>query len=922
MMKWICAFGALACAGAAAAADQPRYGPAPAWVKPLGIPQVASSSDGSPLQILLQDEQDRFGPDGDQFYVELAVRILSPQGLAAMANVTRAWNPETETLTFHRLSIIRDGQVIDLLRGGKSVTVLRRETNLELAMLDGGLTATVQPEGLRVGDIVDVVETLDRRDPIYQGRSEVNSALRFVGIASRVHIRDVWANGKPMQWRVTEGMATPTVSRQADTTELQIDRTNLASPKPPIGAPLRFANVGELEVSQFRDWSEVSALMAPLYAKASTLTPNSALHLEIEKIRRVSPDPKVRAEAALRLVQDQVHYVFLGMNSGGFVPADADVTWSRRFGDCKGKTALLLALLHELGIDAEPVLVNTQFGDQLAGRLPQLAVFDHVFVRARIAGKTYWLDGTRLGDRAVDDIQIPDFHWVLPVQSADARLEKLQPPPLVEPSFESLKRLDASAGYDAPAPAHLEHVFRGDAGLGWHVALDGLGKTDADRSLREYWRKETPWIDVKAVDFAYDDAHRIMRLSMDGAANIDWTKNGDVRDFDISDSNLGFSTSFKREPGPFADAPFAVNYPTFDRWTVSITLPHQGEGFRMAGAPDVERTIAGRRYFRRSNLANGVVTMIAEEQSLAPEFPASEADQAAAALRALTAFDALVRGPAASGQAEASAEPDPAPTDAAGFNVRGVSFLARHEFDRAIADFTRALEIDPHSGKYLYHRGAAYFGQRQDDLAMRDFNQSVEFSPKDPLPLLARAELRLIKGDENRARKDFDLAETLAPDDLSVLRRRPFAYERAERYEEAIQGYGLVIAKSSDDVQRSQYQNDRCWVRAEWGHELKQALEDCNAALRARPGYAKFLDSRGFVYLRMGQYDDALADYDAALRTAPKQEVSLFGRGLAEWAKGRKAEAAADLAQARKTVPTIDKVFARFGVTAPVELKP
>ena len=49
-------------------------------------------------------------------------------------------------------------------------------------------------------------------------------------------------------------------------------------------------------------------------------------------------------------MQDKVRYVFLGMNTGGYVPADADVTWARRFGDCKGKTTLLLAVLHELGI--------------------------------------------------------------------------------------------------------------------------------------------------------------------------------------------------------------------------------------------------------------------------------------------------------------------------------------------------------------------------------------------------------------------------------------------------------------------------------------------------------------------------------------------------------------------------------------------
>jgi tetratricopeptide (TPR) repeat protein len=753
-------------------------------------------------------------------------------------------------------------------------------------------------------------------------RSEANSVLRYAGLAARVRIRELWVNGKPMRWRAIDGMPTPTISKAADTTELQIDQTNLAAPKPPIGAPFRFANVGELEVSQFRDWSEVAALLAPLYAKAATLTPNSPLVLELEKIRRASTDPKTRAEAALRLVQDQVHYVFLGMNSGGFVPSDADVTWARRFGDCKGKTALLLALLHDLGIEAQPVLVNTEMGDQLAVRLPQLGVFDHVLVRARVGGKIFWLDGTRLGDRGLDDIPIPNFRWTLPVQAADAQLEKIEPPPLRKPNFESLKRLDASAGYDSPAPAHLEHIFRGDVAFGWNVSLTGLGRADADRALREYWRKDVPWIDVKTVDFTYDDISHVMRLTMDGAANMDWMKNGDVRDFDIGDSNLGFSTSFKREPGPFSDAPFAVSYPVFNRWTVSITLPQKGAGFRLAGASDVDKTIAARRYLRRSTLAEGVATMTAEEQTLAQEFPAAEADAAAAALRALGSYNVIVRGPATINGTEPSPEPEPTPVVASGFNARGVTYLERHEFEQAIADLSRAVALEPGNAKYTYHRGAAYFETRQDDLALKDFDRAVALNPKDVLPLLARGELLLIKGDEPRARKDFDAAAALSPGDVGVLRRRPFAYERAERYEEAARGYDAVIANASGDEPRAEYLNDRCWARAEWGHELDQALVDCNAALKLKPDYARYLDSRGFVYLRLGKYDEALGDYNAALSTAPTQAASLFGRALAEWAMGRKSEAAVDLALARKTVPTIDKGFARYGVTAPEDLKP
>ena len=80
---------------------------------------------------------------------------------------------------------------------------------------------------------------------------------------------------------------------------------------------------------------------------------------------------------ALQLVEGRVRYVALLMGQGGYVPADAETTWSRRFGDCKAKTALLLGILHSLGIEAEPILVQSKFGDAIAERLPLISYFDH-----------------------------------------------------------------------------------------------------------------------------------------------------------------------------------------------------------------------------------------------------------------------------------------------------------------------------------------------------------------------------------------------------------------------------------------------------------------------------------------------------------------------------------------------------------------
>ena len=125
---------------------------------------------------------------------------------------------------------------------------------------------------------------------------------------------------------------------------------------------------------------------------------------------------------ALELVQDKVRYLFNGMEEGNYVPQTPTQTWSVRYGDCKAKTLLLLAMLRELGIEAEAVLANSQLGDWLPRRLPTPGAFDHVIVRATIGGESLWLDGTGSGARLADLGDVPAFRHALPLRAAGAEL--------------------------------------------------------------------------------------------------------------------------------------------------------------------------------------------------------------------------------------------------------------------------------------------------------------------------------------------------------------------------------------------------------------------------------------------------------------------------------------------------------------------
>ena len=421
-------------ASPAIAADALKFGPAPAWVAPQAIPAAPESAKDRPVALLLHDQQTMLRPGSIITFTELAFKIQKPEGLAA-GNLSVAWNPATDTATVNKLEIHRGDEVIDVLKSGQTFTTLRRESNLESAMLDGVLTANIQPEGLREGDVVVLATTSEHVDPVLKGHVETIFAPWGEAQIGLAHARLSWPAGVELKIAKTGDLPPAQQTARDGVKSYELVMRNAEPVIAPKGAPVRF-KIGRLgEATDFRSWADAAKLMMPLYSTAAVVAPSGPLRDELEKIRKASTDPKVRAEQALRLVQERVRYVALLMGEGGYVPANADSTWSRRFGDCKAKTALLLALLHELGIAADPVMANLGIGDAVAARVPMIAIFNHVFVRAHIAGKDYWLDGTRTGDTTLDAIDTPDYGWVLPL-TENAQLVHLVRGALAVPSFE------------------------------------------------------------------------------------------------------------------------------------------------------------------------------------------------------------------------------------------------------------------------------------------------------------------------------------------------------------------------------------------------------------------------------------------------------------------------------------------------------
>ena len=868
-------------AGRAQAADKLNYGPPEAWVKPAAQGPLNPAQVNAPLQMLLDDTQVHFGADGDETYSEVAVHIQTPAGLQGVQPIA-VWNPDTDTVTIHKVQILRGDQVIDLLKT-LNFTVLRRETNLERAELDGDLTAVMPPEGLQVGDTLVYAMTIRHSDPVLKGHSETVLGATAAFPIAHTEIRTVWDADKPVRWRQSDDLPATKVTKTAAGSEYALDLHGVTRDNPPADAPARFNALGQIEFSQFTGWDEVSALVQPLYVKAATLSPDSPLKAEAAKIKAASSDPKVQAAMALHLVEDQVRYLFLGMNLGGYTPAEADVTWTRRFGDCKGKTVLLLALLHELGIKAEPALISTTLGDGLDARLPMLIWFDHVMVRAEIGGKVYWLDGTRLGDRDIDSIQVPDFGFALPLRPTGGALEALKPLPLTTPAQEVLMTLDASAGLDVPAKAHFEAVFRGDDGLGAHQYIDGLTGPALDKAMRDYW-SSFDFITVQKVSASFDAATGVERLVMDGAAKMEWTWDDATRTwrYETDDTRIGWSVDTQRQPGPHSDAPYKIQYPVYFHNHEQIILPKGGKGFAIDGDA-IDKTLGGAEFKRTLEIRDGVVQIDASKRSLVPEIPAAQNEVDGPVLRAMYEKGVFLVAPEGY---KAGAGKD---VKLAGDTTRSASDLVNEggelqrqgKDDQALSRYNQALQLEPNNGDALFGRAQVFFRRKAYAAAVADLQQALKgdptlwrawdliavidqaqdkvpeaidaltkalaIYPNDTFALGARAALYGGRGDKDKSRADAEAALQIDPGDVQAIRVLAALAMEDKKVDDARALVQKAIDANPDNADL---------------YMLMAAVdEDCEAV-----SYAQCLVAKA----------DAVSQYDKAIAIAPSAYAFAF----------------------------------------------
>jgi len=143
-------------------------------------------------------------------------------------------------------------------------------------------------------------------------------------------------------------------------------------------------------------------------------------------------------------------------------------------------------------------------------------------------------------------------------------------------------------------------------------------------------------------------------------------------------------------------------------------------------------------------------------------------------------------------------------TDAQGYAARGQALAKAGKTEEALAEFDRALALDPYNVPALYGRGLIYQSDRQHEQAIADFTAANGLTPQRVEPLLARATSYLAIDKAKEAASDLDEAVQADPNSAQAWSARGATYERLGDKAKAFTSYGRALAlRPRDETARS-----------------------------------------------------------------------------------------------------------------------
>jgi tetratricopeptide (TPR) repeat protein len=209
------------------------------------------------------------------------------------------------------------------------------------------------------------------------------------------------------------------------------------------------------------------------------------------------------------------------------------------------------------------------------------------------------------------------------------------------------------------------------------------------------------------------------------------------------------------------------------------------------------------------------------------------------------------------------------PYNSAAYDLRGTIYTALDDYERALSDYDRAIELDPFFAQAHYNRGRIYSLLKRYDEALADLQMSVKLD---------------VANFGYRANGNVGLI-----------------YHKQGQYDKALAAFDASIA-SSDAQADAFYLRGETYTALE---EYEAAIADYQSAISRFARYDLAYQGLGYVYYKTAQYDKAAEALNQAVGISPNSPTAHLYLVLVDVATDKPDSAAGEVSRAAAAFSTL-----------------
>jgi len=214
----------------------------------------------------------------------------------------------------------------------------------------------------------------------------------------------------------------------------------------------------------------------------------------------------------------------------------------------------------------------------------------------------------------------------------------------------------------------------------------------------------------------------------------------------------------------------------------------------------------------------------------------------------------------------------------------GLFFDNRH-YDEAIKVMNEAFDLFPRDFVVNLLLGLSFAQSDRHSEAVKYFKTALDINPNDVTALSAYGYSLSQLKENDEAILYLKKALRISPNDVNILGTLGLIYDALKMWDECDSTYEHALKLDSSNATVN---NNYAYSLSERGERLDAALDMVKFAIKKEPENSSFLDTIGWVYYKLGNYEEAKSYLEKAMKIGGESSVMLEHLGDVLFKMGKK----------------------------------